>query len=106
MGPALPGFLVASRQRDLWAEWPRFQQVLEFYNPEKATYMVRIPILSFLSGIFSTKVLIETQRKDKNMSISDCSINHARSVKLSTIGHIGESITFSQMLLIVCCKTF
>ena len=53
MGPALPGFLVASGQRDLWAEWPRFQQVLEFYNPEKATYMVRIPILSFLSGIFS-----------------------------------------------------
>ena len=55
--------------------------------------MVRIPILSFLSGIFSTKVPIETQRKDKNMSISDCSINNAPSVKLSTMGHIGESIT-------------
>ena len=66
---------------------------LEFYIPEKATYMVRIPILSFLSGIFSTKVLIETQIKDKNMSISDCSINHAPLVKLSTMGHIGESIT-------------
>ena len=43
-GPALPGFLVASWQSDLRAEWPRFQQVLEFYNPEKATYMVSIPI--------------------------------------------------------------
>ena len=82
------------------------QQVLEFYNPEKAKNMGRIPILSFLSGIFSTKVLIETQIKDKNMSISDCSINHAPSVKLSTMEHIGESITFLQMLLIVCCKTF
>ena len=63
MGPALRGFLVASGQSDLRAEWPRFQQVLEFYNPEKATQMVSIPILSFLLGI-STKGLIETHIKD------------------------------------------
>ena len=63
MGPALPDFLVASGQSDLRAEWPRFQQVLEFYNPEKATQMVSIPILSFLLGI-STKELIETHIKD------------------------------------------
>ena len=59
MGPALPGFLVASGQSDLRAEWPRFQQVLEFYNPEKATYMVSIPILLFLLGFFSTKELTQ-----------------------------------------------
>ena len=41
------------------------QQVLEFYNPEKAKNMVRILTLSFLSDIFSTEVLIETQIKDE-----------------------------------------
>ena len=35
------------------------------------------------------------------MSMSDCSINHAPSVKLSTMGHIGERITFLKYICVV-----
>ena len=34
----------------------------------------------------------------KDMSISDCSINHVPSVKLPTMGHIGEALLFRKSL--------